>query len=388
MSKNISTVDVAANATFQTLIDTVNLLANTVSNEVVTANNTADGSLTSGNGFVNGIFGSNTLVTSTLRGGVINASANLSIESNVSMSDILTVNTSVSIGTTVTINTSMFALGNSTANIIANTSSLKIGANVYLNTGQFGIGNSTVNLVANSISLKIGSNLIVNTTMVTLGNVTINTTAITIGGTEINATPSFSVANNRTTVGSQPTINFTGSGITVDVTNEPSNNMVTVQLTANGGLSIGGSNTFVQFNDQGGLGGVSALTFDKTSNTLSVANIVSVPVILSSNIARTEAKTVSITTGNNTIDNIFITDHRSAEYLISIKDNSANGYQVSKILVIHDGTNGYVTEYGSLTTNTSLATFDVTSNSTVIMVRAISTISNGTVKFSKTLIAV
>lgn len=42
-------------------------------------------------------------------------------------------------------------------------------------------------------------------------------------------------------------------------------------ITSN--VTVGGANTSVQFNDNGALGGVSGFTFNKTANTLAVANV-------------------------------------------------------------------------------------------------------------------
>jgi len=65
------------------------------------------------------------------------------------------------------------------------------------------------------------------------------------------------------------------------------------------------------------------------------------------------------TTGltSQAVDTFSTTTFRSADYTVSIKDNNANGYQISKLLVIHNGTSAYVTEYGIMTTNASLGTF-------------------------------
>ena len=51
------------------------------------------------------------------------------------------------------------------------------------------------------------------------------------------------------------------------------NGVLTVQGPT-GGASVGGSNTHVQFNDGGALAGESTFTYNKTSNTLSIANVV------------------------------------------------------------------------------------------------------------------
>jgi len=42
---------------------------------------------------------------------------------------------------------------------------------------------------------------------------------------------------------------------------------------------------------------------------------------------------------------------------------------MTKILVVHDGTTAYATEYGSIFTNTSLATYDVDVSSGSVRLR-------------------
>ena len=51
------------------------------------------------------------------------------------------------------------------------------------------------------------------------------------------------------------------------------NGVLTVQGPT-GGAAVGGSNTHVQFNDGGALAGESTFTYNKTSNTLSIANVI------------------------------------------------------------------------------------------------------------------
>jgi hypothetical protein len=74
---------------------------------------------------------------------------------------------------------------------------------------------------------------------------------------------------------------------------------------------------------------------------------------------------------------------RSAEYLVSAKDNNANAYQLSKILVIHDGTTAYVTEYGTMNTNTSVVGISAGANATHMFVNCTPTTSNSTVKYTR-----
>lgn len=96
-----------------------------------------------------------------------------------------------------------------------------------------------------------------------------------------------------------------------------------------------------------------------------------------------------VTTGtSNQIIDSFDIGQRSAEYVLSVKDNSANGYQLSKLLVIHDGTTAFSTEYAVLISNTSLISFSVSSNSTAVILSGVPTSSNTTIKATRTTIAV
>ena len=72
-------------------------------------------------------------------------------------------------------------------------------------------------------------------------------------------------------------------------------------------------------------------------------------------------KSVSMITKNNIdyintiIDTFDSTIYRSVKYQIQIE--SAAGYQASDVLIIQNGTNSYLTEYGILETANSLGTF-------------------------------
>ena len=86
--------------------------------------------------------------------------------------------------------------------------------------------------------------------------------------------------------------------------------------------------------------------------------------IRTSNANQTSLSTVSLTPVNT-----FLTaTYRSAKYLVQITQGS--NYQVSEILVIHNGATTYMTEYGVIETNGVLATFtsDVSAGSARLLV--------------------
>lgn len=85
------------------------------------------------------------------------------------------------------------------------------------------------------------------------------------------------------------------------------------------------------------------------------------------------------------IDSFDITTHRSAEYCLTIKNTAANGYQMSKLLLIHDDTDALVTEYGIIFSNTSLGVFSANANSTHVKLNFTPVPSATTVKGQKVL---
>lgn len=86
MTYPVSNVDVSSD-TFRTWVDTTNEMASLFRTDVVTANATSTGAVSTGNAFVNGIFSSQTLVAvGGLRGGSVAANGNLTITSNAAFS--------------------------------------------------------------------------------------------------------------------------------------------------------------------------------------------------------------------------------------------------------------------------------------------------------------
>lgn len=82
MAKSITPVNITTE-TFGVLYTRLNEVINAISTEVVTANSSANGALTVGNGYVQGIFGANVLyAVSELRGGNGASSGNLVVSSN------------------------------------------------------------------------------------------------------------------------------------------------------------------------------------------------------------------------------------------------------------------------------------------------------------------
>jgi hypothetical protein len=234
MSIPISIVN-AASDTFQIWLNRTNQVINAISTGVMTLSPSANGDTTSGNGYVNGVFGAFILVTPTLCGG------------NVQVSDVLTV-------------TSNLALTNSS----------------YLS-----VGNSTVNATMNSTVLSI-SNMNVAT---------------------------FSA----------------------------------VSATYSGGFNMGNTH-----------------------------------------IAPLNANTAG--TSTQVVDTFLINTARSVEYTLTVRDNSSNAYQMSKLLLLQDGGNISVVEYGMIASNGTIGVFTSSINATAASLNFTPIAANTTMRGSKTVV--
>lgn len=91
------------------------------------------------------------------------------------------------------------------------------------------------------------------------------------------------------------------------------------------------------------------------------------------------------TTGTSTqsIDSYSMSVLGGAEYFIRVKDNNANGYHALKVLTFHDGVNAFSTEYGTMVSNTTLGTFEVSTNSTHVILNMTPVSSNTAVTISR-----
>ena len=149
-------------------------------------------------------------------------------------------------------------------------------------------------------------------------------------------------------------------------------NLSWVAPTSGGGIS--GSNTQLQFNDAGTFGSNANLTFNKTTNLLSVpyanltltsaassqpnitsigtlfdvtiSNAASITNVIANNIISRNAN-IAVST-DTVIDTFTIGSYRTAKY--TIKAGSDDGYQSVEVLLVHNDSSSYVTIYGSIST--------------------------------------
>lgn len=120
-----------------------------------------------------------------------------------------------------------------------------------------------------------------------------------------------------------------------------------IQVLANG-VNISGISTF---SDKIKVGSATTI-FDHGAHVTGVVTTTSLGLdagSVSSQITTTSS------TSQTSIDNFSTSSFRSAKYQIQVTQGS--NYHTTEFSVIHDGTTTYNTEYGTITTNSSLATF-------------------------------
>ena len=104
-------------------------------------------------------------------------------------------------------------------------------------------------------------------------------------------------------------------------------------------------------------------------------------------IAIETATSTKTSTAQASVDTFTAATYRSAQFQVQVTRGSA--YHMTTINVIHDGTSAYMTEFGTVKTGTSLATFDADISSGSVRLLATPSSATSTVfKISKTLTTV
>ncbi len=119
-------------------------------------------------------------------------------------------------------------------------------------------------------------------------------------------------------------------------------------------------------------------------SSLQVANVISY-----GNAA--DISSITFTTSGTslqTIDTVNTAIYRSASYIITVKDNNANAYQTSMINMLYDGSTSSICEFGLIYSNTNIAIFSGTANSTSMSLQVTPTSTATKCQIHKTLVHV
>ena len=146
-----------------------------------------------------------------------------------------------------------------------------------------------------------------------------------------------------------------------------------VNLTLTGNLSVGGTVTYDDVTHVDSIGIATA----RSGLEIGAGSITTI-------IKLDAATATTTTTSESNIDTFYASIFRSAQYQIQITRGSL--YHVTTLNVLHDGTDVYMAEFGTIKTGSTLATFDADISSGNVRVRATPAFSSSTVfKISKTL---
>lgn len=368
------------------------------------------------NGFVNG--------TSVYSSGPISAVGTIT-------GAVLTANTSISSGGTVSAPgtiTGGSLVSNSTITGNAITSNSSISTVSFTATGNsvFNSGNNSTSATTGAVQISGGVGIVGNLYTATSawhGNLSItNATASTN-----NTTGALVVAGGAGIAGSI----FVGGTITgrsIDATAvgniSPSTGQFTSAIVQNG-LTAGSviSNSFVNGTSLYSSGPISAVGNGTFANVISNAAIIgatvqgSTSMLTGTFVANTSVTTTNMlasgtatvqtlvsntsvngntfilngnvattaTTGALVLDSFATATYRTAHYIVQVTDNTNLQYHATQIMLIHNGTNVYQSEYNIIYSNGVLGTFDsVISAGTVQLQFTASAATNKTIKVLRT----
>jgi hypothetical protein len=419
---------VVATHTFGAWIDRTNELADLMTYQVITANSLPEGAYTEGNAFVNGIFSANVLaITNELRGGVVNASANLTISSNTSFTGtVINISANVAgLNTNTYFDADRFYIVGGNVDITSNT--YVNAANVFINTNAATIQGNDVFVTAN--------------VEFTQNNVVLNTEFLEHDGTSLTSTANaeftgsdFDVYANVSILGSVHTIlgnvNFDTGTLFVDSVNNRVGFACTTPdatVTVNGTANVAGATrllntltvvgTTVLANTLTVNGAITA------ANTLSLTGLASFSNTLAVTGATTLGNTLSVTNvatfsnnvvvhGNATVNGVITV---ATDHVIQVSSNNdigasvdtpldilvftpstystvkilatsrtANDYivQGNEMILSHNGTDSAVTVYGTVHTpaSSNVGVFSTSINSTAVAVKFTQKYANSKVK--------
>lgn len=383
--------------TFQVWLSTTNQLANLMSTTVLTTNTSPNGALTTGNAYVNGVFSTLTLSANTLRGGNTQSTGLLTITSNVQIdsSSRLTVGNST---VNAIINSIAFTLSNGTVSysIIKPTAVQKAGTTYYLNAnGSWTEPTSSTPIYTELTSGNTTVNTYINSTSISIQNSSVTFTMVSPTAAEQADGDYYLNANGSW-------VDIFGSNVVIDgtfYTNDSATVNGTLDVYAN--LTVNGSVTATSFYSGTGTSNISitntAVTLSNSTVTFGLTKPtaaqqadgtyylnangewVEVLVVISAN-AQTSGTSAQL------VDSFDATVNYSCDYTITVNDNNANNRQFSKILVIHDEGDAYMTEYGVISTNTDVGTFEANLNSGSVRLYFTPVSSNTNVYMRKELI--
>jgi ethanolamine utilization protein EutQ (cupin superfamily) len=345
MSSPVSNVVISD--TFSVWLDRTNELASLMSDEVLTADTSATGAVTTGNAFLSGIFGTTTMAIGSggIRGGNVDTSDILQVTSNLNL-----LSTSLYISNTETINSTaawivdLLVDGNATVDVSGTAS------NKFSITGA-GTGWFTANAtVTNAYSLRVSTNFIANTTVVRAnGTLGVNATSFSTLGNQFIANTLGIYTTGVVSLEDDQELQL-GTNNDATLTFDSTSNAAILDLVTAGGLDIrenGNTTNRFEFTPTGNLNvlvAVNTATINATSvlattiNASASFNIGSnftantTYLATTGNVSILDDKSVEFGTGDDatlayvSADNDLVLNLVTADQVLNIKDNGVSRF--------------------------------------------------------------
>ena len=139
----------------------------------------------------------------------------------------------------------------------------------------------------------------------------------------------------------------------------------TGKITTTNSVGIGTTNPTVKLDVNGNI---------KTNNS----------VIISDSQINCTTTTITGSSAQFTADTFAITAYRTTKYLVEVRETSTSNFYTTEILLMHDGTEVYLTEYGTLKTSSSpVSSIDADINSGNVRLLITPSVSNTITKISR-----
>jgi hypothetical protein len=388
LSQAYAYADAQSGIAFANAVNFANGVANNAYTNAVAYSSNAT-NLTTGTVPSGRISGNYTGITNVGTLGVLSVSNTLSVVNSISTNTLNIALTSNLYGNVVI--GGNLSLTSTTGTITAQTASL---GNSFPTANGGLLGNSTLRWATSATTLDVSANAsIANLTVsntATINNLSttnvsagiITTTANVFIGQSGNVVGDFRIGGNLYVTGSTISASTTSGDII------PNGNTFNLGNTSNRftvwAISENISNNLVVSNT------VTVGNTLSTNGAVTVnGNISTTAQLVVNSISQIYSTKYSVTgTSLQTVDTFPTASFRAAEYLIQLTDTNTLYYQATKIMVLHDGTNPYITEYAQLNTNGLLGLFTSDINSGNVRLRVTPSTGNVAITLTRTVLAV
>jgi hypothetical protein len=244
--------------------------------------------------------------------------------------------------------------------------------------GNINVG-GTKSLFSGNVGIGTSSSTGVNSALSIFGNINIGNASTASGIVFPDGSFQPTAAKNTPSYGTPGTVQFAGTGNTFS---GDSNNFFWDSNNLRLGIGTSTpSNTLDVWGIASFSSNVSIVGLTRVSSLISNGFITSATVQANTSVTGQVISSNTSVSGNSfvlngnvastsgivsiSVDSFLTTDYRTAHYIVQITDNTMNSYHSAQIMLIHDGSTVYKTEYNEIFTGGMLGNFDASIAGTV-----------------------